>query len=217
MIKTKSLHGLYLISPTIMRSDMDYLHNIEIAIKAGVKIFQFRGKYLSMRRKRYLIKKINDICVSNKTNLIINDDLELIKYTDNFGIHIGNDINIKHLRKKFGNKIIIGVSCKDSITSAKKAEQNGASYISFGSFFKSISKKNTKKCNINILRQAKNLLTIPICAIGGINRKNLSKILEYNTDMIALISGIFDTNNIELETKWFLQTIKRYERIKNKI
>ena len=60
----------------------------------------------------------------------------------------------KQEKKKLKNKIF-GITCHNSKKLATNAIKNNASYIAFGSFFKSKLKQNTIKANLNILRWAK--------------------------------------------------------------
>ena len=52
-----SLNGLYPITPTAFQSDLEYIDNIKEVIKSGIKIFQFGTKYMSFKRKKYLVHK----------------------------------------------------------------------------------------------------------------------------------------------------------------
>ena len=81
---------------------------------------------------------------------------------------------------------------------ARYCEQNKASYVSFGSIYKTNNKVNYTLCNKNIIKKAKESLDIPICVIGGINLQNIREQVILKPDMIALIDGIFNQiNSIE--------------------
>jgi thiamine-phosphate pyrophosphorylase len=49
------------------------------------------------------------------------------------------------------------------------------------------------------LTEAKKVIKIPICVIGGINKSNVSSLLKYKPDMISMISGVFDNKEIKRE------------------
>ena len=153
------LKGLYPISSNNYASDLDFIEKTIAIIKSGIKIFQFRGKYLSFKRKKYLLKIIYENCQKNEVQLIINDDYNLVRYLEGSGLHIGqNDINLKKIRKYFGNKIIIGKSCYNSLEMSISAEKDGASYVSFGAIYKTTSKKNFNICDPQIIINAKKIL-----------------------------------------------------------
>ena len=72
---------------------------------------------------------------------MINDDPLLAKKINADGCHLGqNDMNINDARKLLKKKII-GITCHNSLTLAKKAIRNNADYIAFGAFYFTKTKK----------------------------------------------------------------------------
>ena len=78
---------------------------------------------------------------------------------------------------------------------------NDASYVSFGAMYQTKSKESAIITKHSILIEAKKVIKIPICVIGGINKSNISELIKYKPDMIAMISGIFDNIEIKNEIK----------------
>ena len=93
--------------------------------------------------------------------------------------------------KKILNNKIIGITCHNSLYLAKKAIKSKASYIAFGAFFSSNTKKTKHKASINILNKIKKFTKIPIVAIGGINSYNYKKLLLNKADFLAISSYIW--------------------------
>ena len=107
------------------------------------------------------------------------------------GCHLGQkDADITDARKIIGNKII-GVTCHNSIKLAKFAIKNNASYLAFGAFFSTKTKKIKYKANIKILNKVKKLTKTPLVAIGGINVNNYKKLLLNNANFLAISSYIW--------------------------
>lgn len=187
------LKGLYLITDNHMTPRNTILHQVEEALKGGAKIIQLRDKKMSnneLENLAYLIKKI-----VHKYNalFIINDRVLLAKKINADGVHIGNeDGSLSQARMIMKDKII-GVSCYGDINKALKLEQEGANYVAFGSVFASSTKKNAKVIGVDIFKEAKEKIQIPICAIGGINSDNISMINE-KVDMKAIISDVWGDN-----------------------
>ena len=202
MDNNKVLKGLYPITPSLYKSDIDYLSRIRSVLKSGINVFQFRSKFLSFRRKRFLLKSISNICNDNNVKLIINDDYNLGKLFDIKGLHIGrNDRDLISARKYFGKEFIIGKSCYNSIELAKYSMDNNASYVSFGAMYPTKSKASAIIVKHSILIEAKKIIKIPICVIGGINKSNIKSLIKYKPDMVSMISGIFNSNEIGKEIK----------------
>ena len=107
-------------------------------------------------------------------------------------------MNIYNARKLLKNKII-GITCHNSLTLAKKAVKEGANYLAFGAFYSSKTKKTKYKANLKILSLAKKLTNIPIVAIGGIKDTNYKKLLLNKANFLAISSYIW--NNKKLNPK----------------
>ena len=136
-------------------------------------------------------EKIKNICKKNKVKFIINDDPLLALKLNADGCHLGQkDMNIKIAKKILGKKII-GITCHNSINLAKKAIQFKASYIAFGSFHSSKTKKTRYKASIKILSKVKKFTKTPIVAIGGINSNNYKNLLLNNANFLAISSYIW--------------------------
>ncbi len=108
------------------------------------------------------------------------------------GCHLGQkDMDINEAKKILGNKII-GITCHNSIKLAKAAIKNKASYLAFGAFFSTKTKKTKYKANTKILNQAKKLSKTPLVAIGGINSMNYKNLLLNKANFLAISSYIWN-------------------------
>jgi thiamine-phosphate pyrophosphorylase len=108
------------------------------------------------------------------------------------------DGSVKIAKKKLKNKII-GVTCHNSKTLAKKAIEDKANYLAFGSFYKSKLKPNAKKANLSILKWSKKNIKKPIVVIGGINNLNYKRLIKSGAKYIALSSFIWDNPKLKPE------------------
>ncbi len=178
---------IYLISPN--KITKYFYQNLKLVFKNGkVSFFQLRLKNYSLKKKITIGKKIKNICKENKVKFIINDDPLLALKLDADGCHLGQkDMDIEIAKKKIGKKII-GVTCHNSINLAKKAIKAEASYIAFGAFFTTNTKKTNHIASLDVLKKIKKFTKIPIVAIGGINSENYKKLLLNNANFLA-ISG----------------------------
>ena len=151
-------------------------------------MFQLRLKNYSFKQKILIGKKIKMICKKNKVKFLVNDDPLLSLKLDADGCHLGQrDMSIKEARKIIGKKIL-GVTCHNSLILAKKAVKARASYLAFGAFDTSKTKKTKHIASTKILIKVKKFTKTPIIAIGGINSENYKNLLLHNADFLA-ISG----------------------------
>ncbi len=194
---------IYLISP-LKINKFFYSNLIKILKQKKVSFFQLRLKKESFKKKLIIGKKIKKICKKFNVKFLINDDVYLAKKLNADGCHLGQkDMDIDDARKIIGNKII-GVTCHNSIKLARNAINNKASYLAFGAFNSSKTKRVKYKASINLLNKARKITKTPIVAIGGINADNYKKLLLNKANFLAISSYI-----------WKNKELKPIEAIKN--
>ena len=178
---------IYLISPN--KITKSFFKNLKEVLKTGkVSFFQLRLKNHSLKDKIKLGMKIKKICKIHRVKFIINDDPFLVQKLDADGCHLGqNDMNIKEAKKILGKKIL-GITCHNSINLAKNAIKFKPTYIAFGAFYSSSTKKTKYVASIHILKKVKKFMKTPIVAIGGINSNNYKNLLLNKANFLA-ISG----------------------------
>ena len=151
-----------------------------------------RLKKYSLNQKILIGRKIEKICRSKKVKFIVNDDPWLAKKLNADGCHLGQkDVSINKARQLIGNKII-GVTCHNSIRLAKTAIKSKVSYLAFGAFYASKTKKAKFHARTKILREVKKLTEIPVVAIGGINSHNYKNLLLNKANFLAISSYIWN-------------------------
>jgi thiamine-phosphate pyrophosphorylase len=183
--------GIYAITDCENLTAQELIEKSEHILKIGVSLFQYRNKETNQNKKKELAQALQSLCHQYKTPFIVNDDINLAKEISADGVHLGkNDADINIAKQTLGSKII-GISCYNDIDRAMAAEKAGADYIAFGAFFPSLTKPNAKKASIELLQEAKSILSIPIVAIGGITPENGKQLVDAKVDYLAIISGLY--------------------------
>jgi thiamine-phosphate pyrophosphorylase len=191
---------IYLISPNKIYPK--FYQDLKKVLNTGkVGLFQLRLKKYSLKQKIIIGRKIHQICKKNKVKFLVNDDPVLSKKLNADGCHLGQkDMSVKNARKIIGNKII-GITCHNSIRLAKAAITENVSYIAFGAFFSTVTKKVKFRANTKILKEIKKLTNTPIVAIGGINFDNYKKLLLNNANLLAISGYVWNNKKYKpLET-----------------
>lgn len=136
------------------------------ALKAGVKIVQYREKLLHDNEKISQAKCLASLCKKYNSLFIVNDRIDIALAVDADGIHLGQkDIPAKIARELLGGEKIIGRSthCFEDI---KNAEQEGCDYIGIGPIFPSKTKNELNPIGIDYLRKGLSETLLPAFAIG---------------------------------------------------
>lgn len=186
------LHGLYAITLEQTPTTAQLVTAVAQAIAGGATIIQYRNKGHDPHQRQEQALALRQLCQRHDVLLLINDDPELAQRVAADGVHLGrDDSSIAAARQRLGTGAIIGVSCYNQLDIAIQAEQAGADYVAFGSFFPSPTKPQAALAALPLLRQARQALSIPIVAIGGITIDNGARLIAAGASALAVISGVF--------------------------
>ena len=199
------IKGLYAITPDM--ADLNTLiHKTQLAIEGGAFMVQYRSKKQDHAVKMQQCAAILRLCREYGVPCIVNDDVEMCRILEADGVHLGeNDDNIAEVRRILGEDAIIGSSCYDQLDRAKQAQKEGATYVAFGAVFPTPTKPNAPRATLELLREAKREIHIPIVAIGGITVNNAHDVIEAGVDAIAVITSLFEAKTIKETAETFLK------------
>lgn len=183
--------GLYAITQPEHKTLEQILNEVEAALKGGAVVIQYRDK--QPLDAEGLARQLLTLCHAYQVPLLINDSVELALKVGADGVHLGRDDgDIVYARRRLGDDAIIGISCYNDVPNARAAAQHGADYVAFGRFFPSGSKPLAAPADLSTLTQAKQLINLPIVAIGGILPENGGQLIAAGADLLAVIGGVFD-------------------------
>lgn len=199
------VRGLYAVTP----DEPDILTlgaKVLQAVLGGAKFVQYRNKTASAVQRIAQAIALRDICHAHGAKLIINDHLALALEVNADGLHLGKDDGaVAAARAALGPGRILGVSCYNALDFALQAQEQGADYLAFGSFFASGVKPNAVRVPVTLLQLAKRRLSVPVVAIGGITLDNAPDIVAAGADSIAVISALFDASDVRRAAAQFHQ------------
>lgn len=198
MLDKSLLKGLYVLTDATLTPEETMLEQIERVLKSGVKVIQYRDKEATDEEAEKQCLRLQALCDYYEAVFIIDDRLGLAHHINADGLHVGeDDVSYEEARALLGADKIIGVSCYGNIERAQKYANLGADYVAFGSFFPSPTKPHAKVVEPDVLKIAKETLSVPICAIGGISEENIELLSCYDIAMYSLISAVYKEDAIE--------------------
>lgn len=159
---------------------------------------QYRDKTHDAERRLSEARALKMLCTTSAATFIVNDDLMLAQASRADGVHLGrDDRSVADARALLGPDAVVGVSCYDDIERAHFAADAGADYLAFGSFFPSPTKPAAPRATVELLTEAVGAFGLPVCAIGGVTPENGGVLVAAGADMLAVITGLFEADDIE--------------------
>jgi thiamine-phosphate pyrophosphorylase len=199
---------LYLITDRKQARRSNLAEVIEAALKGGIKAVQLREKDLSGRDLYETATEIRSLTSKYGAKLFINDSADIAMAVGADGVHLGEkSLPVSAARRVLGREKLIGVSCHNR-AGALSAEENGADFITFGPIYSTPSKaRYGEPVGIDALKEIAGLLCIPVFALGGIKRENVTEIIASGAHGIALISAIIAAEDPAGEAEELLSLI----------
>lgn len=187
---------LYAVTDRSWLGDSSLYDQVESAIEGGATFIQLREKNLDEADFLSEAKEIQKLCREYKVPFVINDNVEIAAQIDADGVHVGqSDMEAGDVRKRLGPDKIIGVSAQ-TVEQALKAQEHGADYLGVGAVFPTGSKADATEVSHQTLKEICEAVDIPVIAIGGITKENVSELKGSGISGIAVISAIFAQKDI---------------------
>lgn len=152
-------------------------------------MIQLREKGMDRETLRREALEIRAVCRRYGVPFLINDAAELAAEVGADGVHVGQqDMSPRQARAILGPDGIVGVSAH-TVEEARAAQAEGADYLGVGAVFATGTKANTTPVGYELLKEICAAVDIPVVAIGGVGRDNLSSLAGSGIRGVAVVSA----------------------------
>ena len=189
-MRRQKLRGLYVIIDPEVTAGRDELEIAREAMAGGARLIQLRDKRREKGLQLPIARGLRALCREKGALFFVNDHLDLALAAEADGVHLGQkDLPVDVVRRLAPRDMIIGCSTNDA-EEARRAEADGADYVSVGRLYATGSKSDTRPATIDTLRAVKAAVSLPVCAIGGIDASNIDEVIAAGADMVAVIAAV---------------------------
>ena len=198
--------SLYFITDSTGYDEPEFLRRVEAALQGGVTFLQLREKNRSTRDMIALAEKVHALTKQYSVPLIIDDRVDVALAVDAEGVHLGaDDMTVAMARGILGEDKIIGATAK-TVPWATDAAAQGADYLGVGAIYPTTTKVKTVLTSTDTLREICKSVSIPVNAIGGLNKNNIDILSDIPISGICVVSAIMkaespNTATIELKAR----------------
>ncbi|OPY33838.1 MAG: Thiamine-phosphate synthase [Methanomassiliicoccales archaeon PtaU1.Bin124] len=191
-------YDLYIVTDSKLSHGMAHAEVAAKAVKGGADIIQLRDKNMSKRELYLTALEMRQIAKDGGASFIVNDCVEVALAAKADGVHLGqDDLPLEAARRISPPGFIIGISV-GSAAQARKAEEGGADYVALSPVFDTATKADVGPGKgLEVLREIHEVVSIPIVAIGGIDKGNVRSVLAAGADGIAVISAVVGQKDVE--------------------
>lgn len=203
--------SLYLITDRCQTQGRPLVDVIRAALDGGVRAVQLREKDLGSRELYQLALDLRSLTDLYGAKLFINDRIDIAMAVGADGVHLGaGSIPVVEARRLVRANQLIGYS-SHSFAEAQMAEVDGADFVTFGPVYQTPSKAAYgAPVGVSNLEEACQGLSIPVFALGGIKRSNVTEVMSAGAAGIAMISAVIAADDPKKETASLLKTIEEH-------
>ena len=195
--KIERMPGLYVILDRQFLAGRNELDIAGQIIEGGARVIQLRDKQSKKGELLLIAQRLNELCSQADVLFIINDYLDLAIAVGADGLHVGQeDLPLPVIRRELPIDKLVGCSVT-TLSQAKNAQAEGADYIAVGSIFPTTTKREATVVGVNILKELKRIVSIPLVAIGGINQNNIGEVVSAGADAVAVISAVLSEKDVK--------------------
>ena len=192
---------LYAVTDRAWVGKQSLAEQVAAALRGGVTCVQLREKELDEEQFLREAEEIFTLCKRYRVPFFINDNVALALRCHADGVHVGqDDMDVAEVRRLVGQEMMIGVSVH-TVEEACAAAAGGADYLGVGAMFATSTKTDASLVTKETLRAICDAVSIPVVAIGGINKSNLLELAGTGVDGVALVSAIFSAADIATECR----------------
>ena len=114
-----------------------------------------------------------------------------------------------HKAKKMNpDAIVVAAGCYVQ-ADTKKAEADGADYIGCGAIYPTKTHVKTKITKVEVLNEICNAVSIPVAAIGGLKKDNLSILKDIPIQGVCVVSAIMDAEDTKKASEELLEEVHK--------
>jgi thiamine-phosphate diphosphorylase len=182
------------VSDRLAFPNLEPLSYLELLFQTRADIVQWREKDLPVEDNRIFIRRGARLAQETGKLFLVNSLVEVALEEEVDGAHLTSTQDIgeaRRVRDRFGaKKFLLGKSVH-TLSEAERAEVEGVDYVMLGPIFDPLSKRSDRSSlGCSTLREAVQILSTPVIAIGGIDESNFEEVFKTETGGAAGITWV---------------------------
>jgi thiamine-phosphate pyrophosphorylase len=167
------------------------------AIAGGVDIVQLREKHLPDEKLVAVANAARALCERLGALLIINDRPHVAREVGADGVHVGQeDMPVAEVRELVGPDMLIGLSTHAPLE-IDAVDTELVDYIGVGPVHATPTKPARPPVGLELVRYAADHASVPFFAIGGIDARNASAVIDAGARRLCVLRAIASAEDPE--------------------
>ena len=166
----------------------------QVAAEGGATVIQLRLKGLPTLELVERGRQVAEVAREKGVTFVVNDDVEAALALDADGVHLGRGDRGKELAEAAG--LLLGISATSAYEALTAVEQ-GAKYVGAGPVWPTPTKRDAGSAiGIDGLAEICEVVSVPVVAIGGIDRSNAGDCIRAGARGVAVVRASVDAHHV---------------------
>lgn len=181
---------------THQTDSISYEESALLALQGGCRWIQLRMKGATDAEVEPIARRLLARCREEGAVFVVDDRVELVKAIEADGVHLGRgDMPVGEARRLLGEGFIIGGTA-NTIGDIRRLHGESADYIGCGPFRYTETKANLAPLlglegyRDIVAQMRREGISLPLCAIGGIEREDVPALLATGVNAIAVSGAV---------------------------
>ena len=187
------MYGLYVIIDPEVTRGRDPLAVAGMALRGGARTLQLRDKLREKGSILPLARSLRELCAEHDALLIINDHPDLAAIVGADGLHVGQgDLPVADARQILKPRQIIGRS-NHLLDEVLESQAQGVDHVAVGAIYPTTTKASIRRrapTGPEFIRTVKEVIKVPVVAIGGITEENVEPVVRAGADSICVTGAV---------------------------
>ncbi len=208
--KNPIISGLYVIVGPDATRDRPVVEVAQAALRGGARLLQLRYKTGDRGDVLPVAIRLRELCHDHGALFFVNDDIALGFACDADGVHLGqSDLPVDVARRILAPGKLIGRS-NNTDAEVEESVSMGVDYVAVGAVFPTttVGKGARQAIGLDGISRARDLMDLPLVAIGGINESNVGAVIRAGADCVSVISAVTMADDPEAAARRLVEAIE---------
>jgi len=196
IILAATLPTYYLITPEPpARAEWpNFLERLHSCLEHGVGLVQFRAPALADSDYRLLASSIIELCHRNGARILLNRNPMMAEQLGADGVHLNSTRLREYSARPMSSRLLLAASCHDR-NELELAQRLGCDFAVLSPVKDTASHPQASPLGWQGFKQLVDAATLPVYALGGMERKDCAQAKQHGAQGIAAIRSLWFTTN----------------------
>ena len=209
------VRGLYVIVDPEATDGRPVPEVAEAALKGGASVIQLRDKKRDKGAALPVTREVKALCEAHGALFVINDDADIAVACDADGLHVGvTDLPVSEARQVLAPEQLVGRS-NNTVQEVMDSQAHSVDYLAIGAVFPTptLGKATRTPVGVDMVRKAKDLVSQPVVATGGIDSRNVGEVISAGADCVCVVSAVTLAKDPESAARQLVDELERAKSV----